>query len=234
MDARRLRSRFEPSTDRRGMTDTFSCSRDDEGAARYVAGRLSADEVREFEEHLLECAHCVARVRESATLRSALRGRRRWRAWWAVPAAAAAAVVFLMGRNPHAHLAGVSPPRLEGATLRADAADPARDFTDQGMTAYGAGRYREAAALLATADSLQPSAGVTFYRGISLLLDNRQREAARVLGPLANAVTPWSDEARIYRAKAMLRLRQPDSALAVLAGGSGDWARALADSITQP
>ena len=166
----------------------------------------------------------------------------RRRLQWVVPLAAAAAVTAIwLGWPPEAPFARLG--RLAGAPALAvlpvrGGADSAALLVRQGMDAYLAGRYREAAPLFARADSLSPSETATFYRGVSALLGGDAVGAIDVLRPvMSSADRPYAAEAHFYSAKAWLRQGRADSALVNLAaistggGALAAHAAALADSV---
>lgn len=234
------------------MSATLACSiaADGERVHRYVAGTLDLEDVAQFEAHLLGCAECQAAVREGVAVAAALRRISapavdpvrvgRWRRWWAVPlaAAAASALWLVMGREgPLARLGRVVEARaFAGVPVRGDADSMSR-LADSGMAAYGAGEYVDAARLLGAVPEEARTAGLRFYLGVSLLLSDAPRDGARHLADVS-ADSPYAAEAHFYRAKAWLRLGQADSALAELdaveAGTSvGAHAAALADSVQE-
>ena len=220
---------------------------DGERIHRYVAGTLESETVAEFEMHLLGCAECQAAVREAAGVAAALRRVsapvvdsvrvRRGSFWWAVPLAAAAGILWLVvsREGPLARLGRVSrAPAFAGVAVRSDV-DSTGLLADSGMAAYVHGRYREAAHLLAAVPAEERTPGVRFYLGIATLLGGAPQDAARRLAEVP-VESPYSAEARFYRAKAWLRLGRADSALVELAGVPKDAAvavraAALTDSV---
>jgi tetratricopeptide (TPR) repeat protein len=224
---------------------------DGERIHRYVAGTLEPGPVEEFEIHLLTCVHCQAAVREGVTVRAGLRAKPEGlrpaakagrRAWWLVPAAAAATLVWLLGHRegPLARLGGVEPaPAFTGLPIRGTA-DSAAALADRGLAAYRQGRYPEAARLLAAAATLDSSPTIRYYQGLAELLGHRPRRAlASFAAVLTDRAGPYAMEANFYSAKAWLRLGQADSALASLgaivadSGPLGARARALTDSVKE-
>ena len=226
---------------------------------RYVAGTLESDAVEPFELHMVDCATCQRAIREAAALRKVLRkvqdkvqgtteGARatprpmRRRLPWVVPLAAAAAVTAIWLVRPSdapverlGRLAGA--PALDVLPVRGDP-DSVALLVRQGIDAYHAGRYPEAARLFARADSLSPSESATFYRGVSALLGGNAAGAIEVLRRVTStAGGPYAAEGHFYSAKAWLRQGRADSALvhlATIAAGGGALAAhaaALADSV---
>jgi len=231
------------------MNEILTCAvaADGERIHRYVAGTLSADELAEFETHLLGCAECQMAVREGATVRSALRAapmgrpagpRAPGRLWWAVPLAVAAggAVWLVAGREDAlARLGRVAvAPEFAGVMVRRDT-DSASRLADRGMGEYRDQRYGEAARLLAAVPAAERAAGLQFYLGVATLLAGAPADAARLLAEVP-AESPYAAEAHVYRAKAWLQLGRADSALGELAAVPKDaaiaaHAAALADSV---
>ena len=213
---------------------------------RYVAGTLPADQVEEFEAHFVECAACQRAVREGAVLRAELRLRRRGidalrTLAWGVPLAAAAALVVwlvLPGESQMERLGRVgAPPGFVGFPVRA-ATDSAFVLAERGMAAYREERYADAAALLASAVERDPAPSVYFFLGVARLLTGDADGAVTALtAALDPPDNPYAAEARLYLAKAWLRLGRPDSALVQLAAVPADGdkvhahASALADSV---
>ncbi len=217
---------------------------------RYLAGTLEAEAVEAFELHMVDCPSCQAALRSGAALRKVLRATPVRRAGprpvlrslrWVVPLGAAAAVFVLWLALPHETPLGRlgrvgAPPALGVLPVRGDA-DSAALLVGRGMDAYLAGRYPEAARLFAGSDSLSPSETAAFYRGISALFSGDAVRAIVVFRRvMARADDPYAPEAHFYSAKAWLRLRSPDSALAHLVAIPGGaalaaHAAALADSV---
>jgi tetratricopeptide (TPR) repeat protein len=108
---------------------------------------------------------------------------------------------------------------------------------DLGMQAYASANYAAAAQALARAAHSDSSPGVAFYLGAALLSAGNADSA---LGPLLRARVPegnpWAAEATLLAAKVLVRLRQADSALALLdqaiaANPRAAALRAFADSV---
>lgn len=241
------------------MTRNLECTGriDPDAVHRYVAGTLAGPELSEFELHLLGCDACAAAVREGAAIRAALaaapvdatrspavrrgvpRAIRPRHAAWALPLAAAAALLIVVwpAADPVRRLGRIDAvPAFEPLPVRADPGEASR-LADAGMSAYVAGDYREAASRLAAAAGHAPGPGVHFFLGIARLRLDEPAAAADALRaallPVGNAYAP---EARFYLAKALLRSGRADSALvhlaAVPAGTAlGAHAAALADSV---
>ncbi|MEA3247801.1 MAG: zf-HC2 domain-containing protein [Gemmatimonadota bacterium] len=231
---------------------TTSHDHDDDRAYRYVAGVMSDDERDAFEEHLLTCAACRAVVRAGAVVRVALAtdaprqatasasglasiARRPTRPAAFAALAAAVVVVAVLGREAArpSPLASIAAPHWEPGEARAEGA-ATRDV-DRGMAAYAARDWIAAAHLLGDAARADRSPGVAFYHGAALLLAGNARAAApELLRAQLPAGNPFSADASLLAAKALVALNLPDSALAVLARApaAGSAAlRAFADSI---
>jgi hypothetical protein len=229
---------------------TCSISADGERVHRYVAGTLEPDAVVEFETHLLGCAECQAAVREGVAVAAVLRrisapvvdpvwvGRRR--RWWAVPlvAAAAGTLWLIMNREgPLARLGRVSEaPVFAGVAVRGDA-DSASRLADSGMTAYGAGRYRETVQLLGAVAPEDRTPALSFYLGLATLMSGDPAEAVLMLHEVPDG-SPYAAEAHFYSAKAWLQSGHGDSALVQLTAVPAEariaaHAAALADSVRE-
>lgn len=196
---------------------------DDDSVAQYVAGTMDATELDDFEQHLLKCESCRNAVRVGATARVALvesagaqmsRGPGRTRLLW-LAAAAGITTIILVNRNDSIGRLG----EITAAPFVAGVVRPARDsitaLVDSGMAAYAAADFRTAARQLERATSRDSSASVSFFLGVSLLMNEENRAALRALERVT-AGTPYATEAAYYRAKAFVRLKQRDSAVAVL------------------
>jgi tetratricopeptide (TPR) repeat protein len=192
--------------------------------ASYIERRLLAAEAAAVEAHLADCAEC----RKEMLQLSRIVGRRRFmppRFIVAALAAAAAAVIFLaaprlngVSNAPIRALGNVvQPPIYLGIAVRAPAGGGSQLFAEA-MGKYAAGDYAGAAARLRAAQAAGVNGTATaFFLGASLLMLNEPRGAAEQftavirLGP-----SPYLSEAHYYRAKALLRLDDPDGALAEL------------------
>jgi TolA-binding protein len=137
--------------------------------------------------------------------------------------------------------AAVTPPQYVSLTTRSgDATEPDPDarIFDDAMEHYAAGRYRQAAdGLRPLADRAPAAAHVQFFLGISELMAGNIRQARGALQRSAEAeVSPYSDEAHFYLAKAALRAADLTTAARELgiavereAGPDGEAARLLAE-----
>jgi tetratricopeptide (TPR) repeat protein len=219
---------------------------------RYVAGTLDAETAQALEDHFVTCPRCQTDLRLAWAVRAALAepaasvARPHAGRWLVVAglalAAGLAAIVVLRsnrGANQWSDLGAVSAaPIYLGVAIRGTSA-PGDSLFDVAMKAYDAGRYAEAvsglrSALAAGADS----APTEFFSGSALLMQDRPDDAtvayARVI---ALGDSPYQAEARLYRAKALLRQGNADAAVSDLraaGAGGGDvaaWALALADSV---
>lgn len=228
---------------------------DDDRVHQYVAGTLGADDRDDFEAHLLTCRSCRDAVRVGAAARAALIAgasasdatpvagpgrpatlRLRPRTRWLGLAVAAAVTFMIVTRKGESAdpLGQIAPPVWRPAEVRA-ASGPDANLVDRGMQAYAASRYADAARLLGEAARTDSSAGVAFYHGAALLA---AKDPANAVAPLLRAQrpagNPFSGDATLLAAKALIRLRLADSALAVLtrAPDTNSLAlRAFADSI---
>lgn len=211
------------------MSQTLDCAdiQDRGMPERYVAGALSEEDRAAFEEHFLLCEECQEDAMLAAAVRGGVtpespRGRVPFaRIGLALAAAAAVAFVFLRPGQVDPDVAALGavdvPPVYLGVPVRT-AASPGDSLFRVGMDAYQSGRYQAALDGLDTAlaEGADPAPG-EFFRGVSLLLLDRPEEAAAALLEAANiADSPYSPEARYYRAKALLRLGRSADALAEL------------------
>lgn len=214
-------------------------------AAAYVSGDMPDESLDAFEEHLLGCAECRAEIvaggAATAELRLApVRVKRRWPvARLAVVATAAAAVVLVAWReSARLRLARIDAPEFVGTTVRASA-EAAVPMIDSAMQAYAAADFAAAGRLLARAANTDSSPAVAFYLGVSLLKAGQADAAlAALLRARQPARNPYADEATLFAAKALVRLRQRDSALALIRRTAGQGAlsvelRAFADSLAR-
>lgn len=234
------------------MTDDISCPTvrdgDDDIPRRWVSGNLPADEAREFEVHLLTCHRCQKAVEYAAGITATLRGAvvkapqpRRWPVWLIPAALAAGLVILFWPRDPLRRLADPGPaPTFSSALIRAEADDG--EAAERGMTAYGAGDYRQATEHLTAAATMGSTPGLLFFLGVSRLLSGNAVDAVAALEMVArDAAGPYSAEAQLWLAKGLLRVGSVDSAQAILgalarrpdAGPLATHARALADSVTR-
>lgn len=220
----------------------------DDRVHQYVAGTMSPAAIEAFEEHLLSCAECRETVRVGAAARRALadipgatgkaRGAGRRTLVWSTLGAAAALLIFVVrDASRGTALGAITPPVYRPEAVRAGG-DSMTDLVDRGMRAYSASEFGDAAHLLGEAVAHDSSAGVAFYHGAALLLAG---DAARAVPELLRARlpvgNPYSADAMLLAAKALVRLRLTDSAIAVLERSPpGERAaaaalRAFADSI---
>ncbi len=212
---------------------------------RYVAGRLSdANQLADFEAHLVECSRCQEDVRLAMTVRAELAARRPRRisllGLGLAAAAAIAGLVVLRGTGPDVRALGAvrDAPLYLGVPVRATPA-PADSLFERAMTAYTGGNYGAAATGLARALAAGgDSAPALFFLGASELMTGRPAAAADALRRVIGlGHTPYLPEAHYYLAKALLRTGDGDAALRELGTmRSGDTvvaasATALADSI---
>ncbi len=209
-------------------------------AAPFVAGRLSGAELERFEEHLLACPSCQQEVALGLEIRAAGSSVRGAPRRWAIPAlvaAAAALALFIIpptsDRTAIANLGQVeAAPVYLGIAVRGDE-ENAR--FDAAMRAYQRGDHAAALRDLRTAPALETPPAL-FFRGASELMLRRDQEAAATFTQLlALGDSPYHEEARFYRAKALLRRGEATAALrdlrAISDPGLMSRALALADSV---
>jgi hypothetical protein len=228
-------------------------------AARFVAGTLAGEMLERFEEHLLLCTDCQAEVALGLKIRAAGRDAvtssvgakrriafRRW-AWPAIGVAAAAALAIWVpatgDRAAMRALGGVSaaPVYLGVAVRTSDLATNGFDSAfDDAMASYLRGAWDEAfVALRAVAE--RPDAGdgaapARFFAASAALMsgdsENAEVEFARLL---ASPESAYHDDARFFRAKALLRLGRASDAISALRAvrdpALEPRARALSDSV---
>lgn len=197
---------------------------DGDAVARYVSGTMPAEELDEFEPHLLECEACRSAVRVGAAARAALVSQPaaaspfdRRRPWYWLGAAAAAGVALVVATRANSSvdpLGSVTPAPFVAGQLR-----PSRDavtaLVDSGMLAYVASDFATAVEHLRRAARTDSSASVAFFLGVSLLIRGENASALEALGHSA-VEGPYASESAYYMAKALVRLNRPDSAVAVL------------------
>ncbi|MEX2154969.1 MAG: tetratricopeptide repeat protein [Gemmatimonadaceae bacterium] len=217
---------------------------------RYVAGTLARDETASFERHLLVCLACQQAVRDGAAIRSGLRvspaqlasrRRRSLTRWmpWLLPAAAAAALVLVVATRdePVRRLGRLdTAPVFQPLPVRSSTSENDRRV-DSAMTAYRAGDFARARALLSDVASRQPSPAIHFYLGVSALVMGDAKGAIEPLRAASEPGQAYSDDAHYYLAKALLRVGSADSAVAHLRAVRSEVrlavrARALLDSVT--
>lgn len=200
---------------------------DDEAVARYVSGTMPADELDEFEPHLLGCETCRSAVRVGAAARAALvshpsriaspRAADRRVPWYWLSGAAAAAVILVVatrGTSSGDPLGEVTAAPFVAGELR-PSSDAATALVDSGMLAYVANDFATAVEHLVRAARTDSSSSVAFFLGVSLLMRGENASALEALGGSA-VEGPYAGEAAYYMAKALVRLSRPDSAVAVL------------------
>ena len=133
--------------------------------------------------------------------------------------------------------AAVIPPQYVALTTRSELDKEAQAF-DEAMVHYSAGHYRHAAdGLQALAERSPTAAHVQFFLGISELMTGNVARARGALQRSAEAgVSPYSDEAHFYLAKAALRAgdlktaaQELEIAVAREAGPDGDAVRLLSE-----
>ena len=209
---------------------------------RYAAGTLDDDAVERFETHFVLCPRCQEAIAFTSTVRRAADdetpSRRRRISYWSVGALAAAAglaafVTLRRGDELRAFGRLNAAPAYGGVAVRGSTT-PDDSLFASAMADYSAGRYAAAAARLATLAATNDQPPVNFFLGVSLLMLHRPSPAAAALARVIDAGnSPYTADARYYRALAFLQADLPDSAEFALraaagdAGASGDRARAL-------
>jgi hypothetical protein len=197
-------------------------------AEQYILGRMSENERLAYEDHYFACATCFGQLRQLQRLEAELRRlpaevprkQTGWPVWGAIaaglllavgvgwqlvkperPAAAPVAKSVVAGPNLEL-LARLEPPVWRDNVVRGlpgaeDAAFRAA------MKLYAAGDYK------AAWDGLEPLAklpAAAFYGGIcELELGQTAEAAARLAGVIGLGDTPWLEQARFFRAKALLK-----------------------------
>lgn len=225
-------------------------------AERYVAHRMAAPEAAAFEDHFVTCAECQDEVRFASAIIAGLphtqaatpgpRAARRMasRFWIGAGLAIAAglATFMILRSGPQSELVALGavrePPMYLGIPVRSAGAQRDSLF-EVAMESYATRRYTAAATgLRAALAAGEDSVPAQFFLATSLLLDSRASEAVdEFQRVLSHGATPYSAEARYYRAKALLRLGRGADAEAELArltaadGAVHDMGKALADSI---
>jgi anti-sigma factor RsiW len=204
--------------------------------AAYLDDRLAPAQTSAVEAHLADCAACRAEI---VQLDSIVRPRRtRRRAYLAGVALAAAAALLLFvvrsgdglrgGAGELARAESVSvriralgavtqAPIYLGVSVRAPSARGTELFAT-GMRAYTDARYADAVASLRDARAAGiEGASAPFFLGASLLMRNDASGAADEFARvIAMGPTTYLAEAHYYRAKALLRLNQPNDAVTAL------------------
>jgi len=226
--------------------------------AAYLDRRLPDAETATVEAHIANCADCRSEV---VALSEFLRPRRLRRPLHYAGLAIAAAAVLLLfvspgslgipggpaGSPPSEAVAlrlrtlGAldQPPVYLGVSVRAPSEQEAELFV-AGMRAYSDAQYAEAVRFLKGAQAAgNNGATIPFFLGASLLMLGDAIAASEQFARVIDmGDTPYRAEAHYYRAKALLRLDQPNDAAAELdlsiKSGMDDvqrMARSLRDSL---
>jgi len=236
------------------VNETLTCALVEERALveRYVADTLTDAHGRaDFEAHVIACPRCQDEIRLAMTVRAELAplvagarsARRVWPLGLGIAVAAGVAAIILsrasgtatrwqdLGAVPVAPIyLGVE---VRGTPVRGDS------LFALAMKAYDDRRYDAASAgLTAALAAGTDSAPAEFFLGAALLMRDRPAEATAAFARvIALGDTPYLGEARLYRAKALLREGGGAAALSELhavapnSNAVGAWARALADSV---
>ncbi|HYV98512.1 MAG TPA: zf-HC2 domain-containing protein [Gemmatimonadaceae bacterium] len=223
--------------------------------AAYLDDRLPAAKTVFVEAHLARCDVCRAEVVQlDAIVRPARVWPRPYFVGLGLAAAAALVLIVLPSRNAPSGVAADSasqtfriralgaltqPPIYLGVPVRAPSTQERERFAN-GMRAYTEARYTDAAALLKEVQAGGIDGAATrFFLGASLLMLDDAPGAADAFARVIDAgKTGYLAEAHYYRAKALLRMNQPDSAAVELdrSAGAGEetmknTSRALQDSL---
>lgn len=213
-------------------------------ADRYVAGRMPEAERIAFEDHFVTCAQCQQDLRFARAVRVSATGGAPQPAasatfagaatpgarakpshtvrWIGIALAAGLAAIALVrtGSSPALVALGgmTDAPAYDGIAVRGT---PGRGdaIFDRAMTEYSARHFATAAeGLRAALAAGQDSIPTEFFLGASLLFAGDVRGAADAFDRVvAKGDSPYSDEAQLYEAKALLRLGRGHDALDVLA-----------------
>jgi anti-sigma factor RsiW len=187
---------------------------------RYLQGSLDPTLRDEFEAHYFECDSCLAQIQTVQTIQPLLTApprRRSYLPWLGLAAAAAIAIALLSWPKPEPSpapiVAVLSLAEVEPApyapTLFRDTATPNPAFV-AAMRLYQDRQWPAAAQALAQL----PEPAAKHFAGISLLLAGQTSQA---LAPLAAVIalgtqSPFEEEARFYRAQALLLAdRRPEA-----------------------
>ena len=217
-------------------------------AEAYARNRLGPEAREAFENHLLACRHCQDDVLLVAAARAELlrheeTPRRQRRVGLAATAMLAAAAVVLLIVWPAARAPGdvaalgsvAAAPSYLGVAVRGGPADSAFDAA---MREYDTSNWDAAARALRAAAALGAPVDVAwFFAGASELMAGRAAQADSAFRRVLSVNdSPYGNEARFYRAKALLRLGRGRDALAALAEIPADitigaHAAALSDSL---
>lgn len=217
----------------------------------YVAGTLGPQDIDALESHYLACSHCQTELRLATSIRQALgeggvaQPRRGIRLGWGIGLALAAGIAGLMlfrwsgASGEWEDLAAVTnAPSYQGVEVRGS---PARgdSLFSVAMADYHAQRYAAAASGLRAAIAAGTDSVIAeFLLGSALLMQDRAGDAANAFARvIASGDSPYLAEARLYRAKALLRAGDAAAALSDLqsidsTSAVGAWSRALADSVS--
>ena len=187
--------------------------------ARYVAREMGEDEAAAFENHFLTCERCQRSIEVGWSVRAqpaAIRPRYvRTKAILLTAAAASAIFLGVRGfRNANVKALGVvdTAPIYLGAEMRASGDANAR--FNAAMNAYTAGHYSAAAQQLAVVEEASTDPVAPFFRGASMLMERRARDAAAEFTKVINAgESLYLAEAYYYRAKAHLQRGERDDAV---------------------
>lgn len=204
--------------------------------AAYLDRRLPDTEAATVEAHLVDCTACRSEVVALGDLMRPRQSRRRLQYTGVAIAAAAVLLLFVSpGRlgipggpagSPPSEAAALrlralgaleQPPIYLGVLVRAPSEQEAELFA-AGMRAYTDAQYAEAVQSLRSAQAVgNNGATIPFFVGASLLMLGDAIGAAEQFARVIEmGDTPYRAEAHYYRAKALLRLDQPNDAAAEL------------------
>jgi anti-sigma factor RsiW len=211
---------------------------------RYLQGTLEPALRDEFEDHYFACDHCHAQLQTVQAIQPVLatlppvapqRPTRNYLPWLALAAAAAALLIAFLPppQSP------VAPTPTPSATLLLTEIQPApyaptlfRGGAPQPTPAFAAAmslyEQRQWSAAAAALTPLAPDPVALHFAGISHLLAGKPEPALAALQRVIHLgpATPYEEEARFYRAQALLLARRPTEAraeLETIIQGKGDY-----------
>lgn len=179
---------------------------------RYLEGSLEPALRDEFEAHYFECDDCVAHLQTVRVIQPHLAApsrRRTWLPWFGLAAAAALTIAFLSWPKPEPppapmaavlHLAEIEPAPYSPNLFRGN--ETAKPDLTAAMGLYQSRQWDSAAQALAKL----PDPAARHFSGISLLLAGQTEKALAALESVIALGTqsPFEEEARYYRAQALL------------------------------
>jgi hypothetical protein len=196
---------------------------------RYVQGKLDPGLRDDFENHYFECESCLAFLQTVQTIHPVLaampppvlaKRRAPLLPWLGLAAAAALVIVLIFWQKPSPNSVAALPPPAPAALLlseirpapyspalfRDGAAGPGPAF-ETAMRLYQNRRWKDAAEALAMVARTPPSnPAALHFAGISHLLASQPEAALAALDRViaVGSNSPFEEEARFYRAQALL------------------------------